>query len=136
MRCAPNRDFVINYDKGDCEMKMLIIGLTLFFFPLTSAQAVVKHECSFCHLPHAGEKGMLLKAPVNDLCLGCHPQRKCISEHKVDVIPSMPVPVKDLPLSADGKMTCVTCHDPHRWSSPNLLRMEPSGLCSKCHPEY
>ncbi|MEW6571752.1 MAG: cytochrome c3 family protein [Nitrospirota bacterium] len=118
------------------KIKILIIGLSLCFLSPISAHPAQKHECSFCHLPAAEGKGMQLKEPVNDLCLKCHPTRKCVneSEHEVDIVPSMTV--EGLPLSSDGKMTCITCHNPHKWSSLNLLRMEPTLLCLKCHPEY
>jgi predicted CXXCH cytochrome family protein len=114
-------------------MKIVILGLLFCLLPVSFAYSADRHECSFCHLPHAGGKGMLLKKPVNNLCIECHPDRKGMNEHRVDITPSMDV--KTLPLSADGKIICVTCHDPHQWSFPNLLRMEVSALCLECHPK-
>jgi predicted CXXCH cytochrome family protein len=114
-------------------MKIAILGLLFCLVPVSFVYSAGRHECSFCHLPHTGGKGMLLKTPVNDLCLECHPDRKGMKEHKVDITPSMYR--GKLPLSADGKITCVTCHDPHQWSSQNLLRMETSELCLECHPK-
>jgi predicted CXXCH cytochrome family protein len=114
-------------------MKTILAGLIVCLLSASPLYSAGKHDCSFCHLPHAGGKSMLLKSPVNDLCLGCHPDRKSMKEHKVDITPS--IHVENFPLSAEGKITCVTCHDPHRWSSPNLLRIEASELCLKCHPK-
>jgi predicted CXXCH cytochrome family protein len=52
------------------------------------------------------------------------------AEHKVNVVPSMRV--KGLPLS-DGKITCVTCHDPHKNRYGKLLRVKAKELCLTCH---
>ena len=90
------------------------------------------HECSYCHI--IGEKtgGVTLKAPLSALCLECHPGRKSPEEHRVDIV--SPMRVDKLPLDKDGKMTCVTCHDPHGKSGhPKLLREAPAHLCQKCH---
>ena len=115
------------------SIKILIIISALFLLMPVSGYSAPKHECSFCHIPGTGGKGMvLLKESVNDLCLECHPGRKGMGEHKVDIVPSMPV--DGLPLDKNGKITCVTCHDPHRWESPSLLRMERTAICLKCHP--
>jgi predicted CXXCH cytochrome family protein len=114
-------------------MKIAILGLLFCLVPVSFVYSAGRHECSFCHLPHTGGKGMLLKTPVNDLCLECHPDREGMKEHRVDITPSMHV--KNFPLSDEGKLTCITCHDPHRSSSPNLLRMGASELCLECHPK-
>ncbi len=97
-----------------------------------SAAGATIHECGYCHVSGGKEKAGKLKAPLSGLCLECHPDRKSPDEHVVDVVP--PMNVAGLPLSADGKMTCVTCHDPHEKSGfPTLLRVEPSDLCFRCH---
>jgi predicted CXXCH cytochrome family protein len=88
----------------------------------------IKKDCSLCHLDI--QKGPALKKTVSDLCIDCHPDRKAPNEHKVDIVPSMQV--KTLPLSA-GKITCITCHDPHRNTYGKLLRVPQNKLCSQCH---
>jgi predicted CXXCH cytochrome family protein len=115
----------------EANMKTVFILLIIFSFPayVFSAQ---KHQCDYCHTPHGMAEGTPLKAPLSELCLGCHPDRKNPKEHKVDIVPSMQV--KGLPLDKDGKMTCITCHDPHGKSGfPTLLRIDPAELCFKCH---
>ncbi len=72
----------------------------------------------------------LKKAP-SGLCLECHPDRVAPQEHRVGIAPSLEP--KKLPL-ADGKMTCVTCHDPHKNPYGTLLRMPETELCLACHP--
>jgi predicted CXXCH cytochrome family protein len=116
------------------NMRILIMGLALFFLLPAPGYSARKHECGFCHISHAGKGMLLLNESVNDLCLGCHPDKKGIGEHKIDIVPSRQV--EGLPLGRDGKITCITCHDPHLWSSLNLLRIEPPELCLKCHSQY
>ncbi len=88
----------------------------------------IKKDCSLCHLDI--QKGPELKKPVSVLCIGCHQDRQAPNEHIVDVVPSMKV--KTLPLSG-GKITCTTCHDPHRNTYGKLLRVPQNKLCSHCH---
>jgi predicted CXXCH cytochrome family protein len=75
--------------------------------------------------------GMLLKKPLSELCIGCHPDR-VEADHRVDMVPSMDV--GGLPLDKKGRMTCATCHDPHdREGVGAMLRAEPEELCGRCH---
>ena len=90
----------------------------------------IKKDCAVCHLPEDGRPAGILKKPLSDLCLECHADRQAPNEHKVDIIPSMAV--TDLPLM-EGKMTCVTCHDPHSATYPQMLRTAPKNLCFRCH---
>jgi predicted CXXCH cytochrome family protein len=91
----------------------------------------IKKDCTTCHLDAVPQTGGELKKGLSALCLDCHPDRKAPAEHKVDMVP--PMKVKGLPLT-DGKMTCATCHDPHRNLHGKLLRMNPRDLCIVCHP--
>lgn len=90
----------------------------------------IKKDCGSCHRPGTAKAGELKKS-LSALCLDCHSGRKPPAEHKVDIIPSMAV--KGLPLT-DGRITCVTCHDPHQNMHGNLLRMKTTDLCLVCHP--
>jgi predicted CXXCH cytochrome family protein len=99
--------------------------------------------CSACHVPHnatgkklwgknmSGEKDF-----VSKLCFGCHyengaayKKRINANSHPVNVTLEHITPggeiVTDLPLytsegdsgsSSNGKVVCITCHDPHSWS--------------------
>jgi predicted CXXCH cytochrome family protein len=100
--------------------------------PTTSYQLPqVKKDCDTCHLP-AGTSGTgALKKKLSDLCLDCHRDRMSPLEHKVDIVPKMEV--KGLPL-ANGKVTCITCHDPHANLHGSMLRMRQTDLCQACHP--
>lgn len=116
--------------RGSLKRALLIfVAGILWTTDVFSAQT---HECSYCHIDPDKTGQQQLKAPLSELCLGCHPDRRSPNEHKVDIVPSMKV--VDLPLSKEGKITCVTCHDPHETGGyPMLLRASQAELCSKCH---
>lgn len=100
--------------------------------PATGKLPEIKKDCALCHASHNAKKGVvLLKKPVPELCIGCHPGRIAPNEHKVDIVPTMNV--GQFPLT-NGKMTCLTCHDPHQNPYGSLLRMPEPDLCIKCHP--
>lgn len=91
----------------------------------------IKKQCITCHSSNEPSRNSAtLNKPLSGLCLDCHPDRKPGLEHTVDVIPSMSVVT--LPLT-EGKMTCVTCHDPHKNRYGNMLRIKPKELCLRCH---
>ncbi len=90
----------------------------------------VKQDCLICHVSHDMKGMILLKASITGLCLKCHPDRKTPAEHVVDVVPSMKT--GELPIT-DGKMTCVTCHDSHKYPYEKMLRVNPKDLCQGCH---
>ncbi len=96
-------------------------------FPLPE----IKKDCTTCHLTEGTKTGTRLTKKLSDLCLDCHPDRVAPQEHLVGIAPSMAV--KDLPLTG-GKMTCITCHDPHKNAYGALLRMPETTLCRTCHP--
>jgi len=112
---------------------MLIQGCTASTgtAPVPGELPSIKKDCALCHLSHQkGESAILLKKPVSELCIDCHGDRKAPAEHKVDITPSMPV--EGLPLTA-GKITCTTCHDPHKNVNGKMLRAPAKLLCSRCH---
>lgn len=96
-------------------------------FPLPDS----KKHCASCHVIEGTRTTALLVKKPSALCLDCHTDRLAPVEHRVDIAPSMEV--KKLPLT-DGKMTCFTCHDPHRNPHGALLRMPQAELCLACHP--
>lgn len=73
----------------------------------------------------AGLPGRLL-APVNTLCLECHPSKSRQLAVKENLWIHGPV--------SDG--LCIMCHSPHASEYPMLLLMGNSiQVCSKCHAE-
>ncbi len=97
-------------------------------FPLPDS----KKDCATCHVTEGTKVTAALKKEPSDLCLGCHPDRTAPQEHRVGIAPSLAV--TKLPL-ADGKMTCVSCHDPHKNTYGALLRLPGTELCLTCHPK-
>jgi predicted CXXCH cytochrome family protein len=129
----------------------------------TVAQAGV---CSACHLPHKAARKLPGDSQLTKgLCLSCHSNghiaEKAVltgTQHPLEVGPSSKKDTADvsLPLFNDsgfqdqsGKITCTTCHDPHRWradSTPtgknsktdrttSFLRKQAPRICRECHPD-
>ena len=91
-----------------------------------------KRNCALCHVSADVKPGAAaLKKPVQELCIGCHPDRKSPNEHKVDI--AVPANSGSLPLHK-GTMTCTTCHDPHKNLYGSMLRLPEHILCISCHP--
>jgi predicted CXXCH cytochrome family protein len=117
----------INMRRLKIIFPVLIVSMCVAALNVFSAE---KHECSNCHV--TADNNMRLKASLAELCNDCHSDRTRKNEHRVGMVPSMKA--VDLPLSQDGRMTCITCHDPHEKSGyPMLLRVNPSELCTRCH---
>lgn len=101
--------------------------------------------CGSCHLVHGGEGPFLWGKKVPDpedlqnpmVCFSCHSEKGAAAKkqvhatsHPINVSPGehglrtrLPLFDTDSRFSADGRMTCYTCHDPHRWQ-PGDLRGE------------
>jgi predicted CXXCH cytochrome family protein len=102
--------------------------------PVFSEETIpsIKKDCNLCH--KLNKKGTLvrLKVPMSQLCLDCHSERTPPGEHVVDVKATMKV--RYLPLDRKGRITCVTCHEPHGMTGKvKMLRARPSELCNYCH---
>jgi predicted CXXCH cytochrome family protein len=117
--------------------------------------------CASCHVTHAASGPALSPVASTDgasgLCITCHSTDGVAAEkawldhgHPVDEVLTEVVDYR-LPLES-GKMNCLTCHDPHRWSMAagvthgkgneegnaldSFLRLpddENSQLCTACH---
>lgn len=106
-------------------MKNIFIIVIVF---LVCSSAYAEHTCTDCHssdTPGATD----LTRPLSTLCNNCHQARIEKGEHQVN-IPATFTGGNTLPLQ-DGKMTCITCHDPH--GSSLALRMKDPELCTQCH---
>jgi predicted CXXCH cytochrome family protein len=130
--------------------------------------------CGSCHLVHGGDQLFMWarqvpkteSAQAQALCFSCHlkdgpASEKLIHEHShpLGIAPGeqglstrLPLFDSESRMSADGRMTCYTCHDPHRWQPRNVsgevrtdvegdgrtsflrLTNSPSpALCGDCH---
>jgi predicted CXXCH cytochrome family protein len=105
-----------------------------------------ENQCADCHavMPVKNDRGTLtMTSPIGTLCRRCHAQSKDDSlSHPVGMRPAHIALPADLPLSREGEMTCVTCHDIHSTPPPDhegrwyFLRRDLTGraFCASCHP--
>lgn len=98
-------------------------------------------DCTACHtadrdrLEEAkGEARALVAPDLEERCILCHGDEG--PSHHTGIRPRKPVP-DTLPLSAEGLITCATCHLLHgeRDPFPDFLRVDNArgGLCLTCH---
>lgn len=83
----------------------------------------VSGACFVCHDPHGSEQESLLRAPLRELCLGCH----------ADVAAGLQG--ANFVHSAIEKLDCGACHQPHTSEFPKLLNGETSMICFDCHED-
>jgi DmsE family decaheme c-type cytochrome len=83
-------------------------------------------SCSDCHNPMSriSSSGLLREQDVNQTCFTCHPsQRVAFSKRS------------HMPL-LEGKMDCVSCHQPHGSATDPLLQAGSTfELCTNCHAD-
>ena len=82
--------------------------------------------CTNCHrvMEDVSERSQLAKATVIDTCAQCHLQRKA------QLMRSSHMPLRE------GKMDCVSCHNPHGTVTPALLKENSvNETCYTCHAE-
>ncbi|HWR82158.1 MAG TPA: cytochrome c3 family protein [Candidatus Deferrimicrobium sp.] len=121
-------------------------------------------NCGKCHIAHGTLGDILINATdslVSTLCLSCHTPGGWVNMTKVmsssqkaspgvsgtshawDVTATNSLRGAQTPqsavlldhLTASGKVTCATCHDPHKNTTPPFLRLDNSAdaLCLDCH---
>ena len=89
------------------------------------AKPVVSHgpfesaDCSVCHQSNDAKNPGPIKAPVNELCLGCHEEFAEVMARKFS--------------HGAAQASCVNCHNPHNAKLPKLLAEEVGTLCVSCH---
>ena len=77
--------------------------------------------CTTCHNPHGSSLKAFLKAPLQQLCLGCH--EDFATDMKKTVVIHSVIKERD----------CSACHQPHSSGFPFLLKGETSVSCFECH---
>jgi predicted CXXCH cytochrome family protein len=124
--------------------------------------------CSACHLPHKPARKLAVEPDFTaGLCLSCHSKgniAKNVSlagtQHPLNIsgLAKKDKEKLTLPLfneygiyNKNGKMTCATCHNPHRWRSDSttgeiradyngdrttsFLRKPSPEICGECHAD-
>ena len=82
--------------------------------------------CTNCHrvMEKGSERSQLAKATVIETCGQCHLQRRA------QLMRSSHMPLRE------GKMDCVTCHNPHGTAAEKLLKANSvNENCYSCHTE-
>jgi len=89
--------------------------------------------CSGCHVTDSAGQPVGLIDDQQSTCQRCHAgdADPHSSDHPVFVAPKTPIPA-DLPLDAQGRLTCSTCHIIHV-ATPSLLRTGATWSCRNCH---
>ena len=83
-------------------------------------------SCINCHSIHSfkSTKAQLKTANDPETCYSCHKTQRAQSQRNSHH------PIRE------GKMGCVSCHNPHDGSRPKMLQAESTNeLCYKCHAE-
>ncbi|MBI4589101.1 MAG: DmsE family decaheme c-type cytochrome [Candidatus Rokubacteria bacterium] len=82
--------------------------------------------CTDCHrvMVRVSERGQLARATVVETCAQCH------IRSRVQLMRSSHMPLRE------GKMDCMSCHNPHGTGTEKLLRANSvNDTCYKCHAE-
>ena len=133
--------------------RALLLLLCVFLLPVP---ALAVHDdqgdtqCLDCHqtLPFDREK-LTYTDEIGTTCRKCHKDFPCGAQkqtdgfsHPIEIEPSMAIP-KDMPLTASGKITCITCHSYHaefwdaEYNTESLLRRSKGmQLCHTCHKKF
>jgi hypothetical protein len=102
--------------------------------------------CQNCHSDPTLTRNSAQKSPelvekdVNAFCLRCHSLgNNTRMQHSLGPLTKTVKAPAALPLSSEGKITCMTCHDPECGTpvkdNPNFLRgnLPVLALCDQCH---
>lgn len=93
---------------------------------MSSMHARRNVACSSCHSVHTPKSatGQLKTKKDTELCYSCHKAERA----KMNRTSHHPV--------REGKMGCVSCHNPHEGNRPKMIKAETvSELCYQCHTE-
>jgi hypothetical protein len=128
---------------------------------LDNSGKIVPEKCLFCHTQkpdeaHATYSSIKLIGGVEMLCQGCHNISEKHPAGKPHLVrPTLEYQVRMhalerqygivLPLDENGKLTCITCHNPHetgvipkmlagaKGAGEKLRHRLPKVLCAECH---
>lgn len=92
--------------------------------------------CVECHDPHSTNNKWVLIKSSETLCLKCHQEQGTLEIHKhpYNVQPKDKKKVT-LQLTRDGKLECISCHNPHSTMVPHLLKTNQEFTCIGCHTD-
>jgi len=88
-----------------------------------------ERHCLSCHQPHRP------LSTAKSKCISCH-AKKISHQHQRDISIAQTNRAKDVVLDHDNKLSCITCHDPHRGTDKDkYLRPKKAvvKMCVSCH---
>jgi len=99
-------------------------------------QPFIEGQCGGCHDPHSTNNEWVLKKSSEEICLGCHDPKSTLKNHKhpFNVKPKNKLAV-DLELTPEGRLECLSCHNPHSSRQQFMLKMETESICVGCHKD-
>lgn len=104
-------------------------GIKALSFRKTVHKPVNDGACTACHEAHSSSRNDgFMKAPGNDLCLGCHADVAGGSHTHPFGVP--PKTERMIRLDKAGNLVCLSCHQAHASDEAKLL---VKGGCNKCH---
>ncbi len=94
----------------------------------------IEGNCGGCHDPHSTNNEWILKADSEIICLSCHKVEGDLKDHShpFNVAPKKELS-SNLQLSQEGKLECLTCHNPHSSKQPFMLKSDNNLICLGCH---
>lgn len=130
---------------------------------LDGSGKIIVERCLYCHVEKpdekkAGYKDVKLVGDLEMLCVRCHGRvkanrqslhathiRKPSAQVLAGIVQAEKTFKTTLPLDAEGKVTCVTCHNPHekgvipatkpaaKGASEPFKQRTPGNMCIACH---
>ncbi|MFH1287300.1 MAG: cytochrome c3 family protein [bacterium] len=96
------------------------------------------NRCGLCHKSHGSGYRFILQRDFAYVCSddNCHngPDIEKHSHPYKSLYPSNRVKVSsELRTAGDGRILCLTCHDPHNSQHKSMLPVSKGALCVKCH---
>lgn len=93
-------------------------------------------QCNGCHDPHSTNNEWVLKKSSEEICLNCHKPKSTLKNHKhpFNVKPKNKL-MANLELTAEGRLECLSCHNPHSSKRRFMLKSETDTICVGCHKD-
>lgn len=106
----------------------------------TEALIAQKDSCGVCHKVHNSGYKLFAESFSGDyekICLDCHTKKGLASKTSISTSHKINIETKkklNVPLQ-DGRIVCVSCHEPHAGSNSMLRNVGGNNLCITCHDE-
>ena len=119
---------VVCHDKQAAEFRGAAHASFAVFMKGADEKVQTGEGCESCHGPGSlhvegrGDKTKIIRADWKT-CTSCHLEKKASFSKRYH----HPVP--------EGRITCASCHDPHKGAKPVFRAEEINKTCFECHPD-